>query len=568
MGKFNEREECGLIRRSSFRYMVPLMLGMLFAQSAPAVDAICVSRKMGEEALSALITVMPLGYLISAIGTLGGLGAGVFISKCSGSGEKAKAARVFSRTMLLMTVFSAFLALLVGIFHEPILTAFCTTDENRAFAREYMLITLMGSPVLVIAFAADYFLLNDNDETLSMIGAITGAATNILIDYIGILILNGGIGVAAVGTVMSGLVTCLVDLLHFRKKDRLCRFTSPRRKEGDPGLLELIKPGSAEGVMYFLLGIQLLIQNYVLRGSAGTSGLGNSTVIENLQLFITIIVAGTTDVIYPIASSYYGEQNRSGVLLAKRTLARISYMLLVPLVVLFCVCPQIIINLFAIDDEVMLATLPWSIRVVSVTALLNMIGTLVMDFLSSTEKETKATIAMIIQLGASCLLAILLEKPCEINAPWYADLLANVVVLIYLFFFAENAFKGLIRFYPENLRMLVGGKLTGQNLEAWLDASADILTDQERLLVSEQITAPLLAAIPDGKSPRSTWTILERDDGRKAVILRYEGKVDYLDRTHPSKRKQDEEETVVFNQCIRSEFFSMRRMMLVLDHRE
>ena len=299
----NEKEERGLIRRSSIRYMIPLMLGMLFAQSAPMVDAICVSGKLGEDALSALITVMPLGYLISTVGTLGGLGAGVFIAKCSGSGEKAKAARVFSRTMLLMTVFTAFIALLVGIFHEPVLSAFCATEENRDFAREYMLITLIGSPVLVVAFAAEYFLLNDNNETLSMIGAIAGAAANILVDYIGIYVLNGGIGAAALGTVMGSVVTCLVFLLHFRKKDRLCRFTSPRRREGDPGLLELIKPGAAEGVMYFLLGVQLLIQNFVLKDSAGTSGLGNSAVIENLQLFITIFMAGVTDVIYPIVSS-------------------------------------------------------------------------------------------------------------------------------------------------------------------------------------------------------------------------------------------------------------------------
>ena len=98
----NEKEERGLIRRSSIRYMIPLMLGMLFAQSAPMVDAICVSGKLGEDALSALITVMPLGYLISTVGTLGGLGAGVFIAKCSGSGEKAKASPVRIRAETVM----------------------------------------------------------------------------------------------------------------------------------------------------------------------------------------------------------------------------------------------------------------------------------------------------------------------------------------------------------------------------------------------------------------------------------------------------------------------------------
>ena len=566
MERINERGECGLIRRRSYRYIIPLMLGMLFSQSAPAVDAICVSGKLGEEALSALITVMPLGYLISAIGTLGGLGAGVFIAKCSGSGEKAKAARVFSRTVLVMSITAVLIALLVGIFHDSVLTVFGATEENRGFAREYLLITLAGSPILVNAFAAEYFLLNDNNETLSMIGAFAGAAANILIDIIGMYVLGGGIGVAALGTVMSGVVSCMVYLLHLRKKDRLCRFTSPVKREGDPGLWELVKPGTAEGVMYFLLGLQLLIQNYVLKSSAGVSGLGNSAVIENLQLFITIIVAGTTDAIYPIASSYYGEQNESGVLLAKRTLARVSYILLTPIVVILCIFPELIVNLYAIDDKVMIDTLPWSIRVVCVTALLNMISTLLIDFLSAAEKETKATIAMVIQLGVSCLFALILEKPFEINAPWYADLLAAVAVLFYLFFFGEKAFRGLIRFYPENLRILVSGKLTGQNLEAWQNMSEDLLTEEEQQLVKEQIVEPLLAAIPEDRMPNSTWTILERKDGRKAVILRYEDRVDYLERMSPSDGDKWDEENVPFNQCIRSEFFGTRRMMLILDH--
>ena len=65
--------------------------------------------------------------------------------------------------------------------------------------------------------------------------------------------------------------------------------------------------------------------------------------------------------------------------------------------------------------------------------------------------------------------------------------------------------------------------------------------------------------------PNSTWTILERKDGRKAVILRYEDRVDYLERMSPYDGDKGDEEDIPFNQCIRSEFFGTRRMMLILD---
>lgn len=561
MKLFNERTECGLIRRSSIRYVIPMILGMLFSQSAPAVDAICVSGKLGEEALSALITVMPLGYVISMIGTLGGIGAGVFISKCSGSGDRARAARTFTRSVVLMAVVSAIFALLTGLFQEPILTFLSTTEENRDFARDYLLVTIAGGPILTLAFASEYFLINDNNPNLGMIASIAGAAVNMLVDYLGMYVFHGGIRVAAVGTVLGSAATVLVSLLHMRKKDRLCRFVHLGRREGDPTLWELVKPGWAEGIMYFLLGVQLVVQNYVLSESAGTSGLGNSAIIENLQLFFTIIVAGTTDALFPVVSAYHGEQNDSGMLLAKRTLARISYVLLIPTVLILCIFPGIITSLYAIEDPVMMQTLPWSIRVVSVTMLINFLNTLLMDFLSSTEHEAKAAVAMTIEIVSSCVLALLLEKAFTVDAPWYADLLSNGIVMIYLACFAKNVFRGLVRFYPENLRMLRGGKLNVQSLRQWETESAGILSEEEQKLVSEKLTAPLLASTPEGDL-NSTWTILERNDGHLAVILRAENRRKGLIQVED---EEEEEEKVVFNECMQSEFFGMQRWMLVLD---
>ncbi|GEM_PF-704065 len=561
MKRINEWPELKLLWRGTYRYVIPLIMGMVLSQSAPAVDAICVAAVMGEEALSALITVMPMGYLISMIGTLGGLGSGVYISKCSGSGDRERAGRVFTRSVIIMAAISCLISLVVWVFHEPFLTLLHTTEDNHDFTRDYLLVMLLGSPVMTLAFASEYYLINDNNPNLGMISTMAGAVVNILTDYLGMYVFRGGIWVAALGTVLGSLFTCLVSLLHLRKKDRLCRFVSPRRREGDLNVWEILKPGSAEGVMYLLLGVQLLVQNHVLRSSAGISGLGNSAIIENLQLFFTIIVAGTTDALYPVVSAYEGEQNRSCMLLAKRTLARISYVLLLPAVASLCIFPEIVFFLFSVDDPVMLATLPWSIRVVSVTATLNIASTLMIDYLSSTEKEMKATVAMAIQILASCLLAILLEESCSVDAPWYADLLSNVIVLVYLILCGEKVFRGMILFWPENLRMLTGGKLNSRNLKEWEAASGDILNREERQLVSEKMTGPLLASMPE-KQTDSSWTILERDDGNMAVILRYDGPRDKKGKDGP---EEEEEKELELNTCIRSEFFGMHRLMMVLD---
>ena len=135
---------------------------------------------------------------------------------------------------------------------------------------------------------------------------------------------------------------------------------------------------------------------------------------------------------------------------------------------------------------------------------------------------------MIIQSGAQIALILLLDRFLGEDAPWYASLIACVVVLVYLCRFCNHLSKGLFRPYQENLLLLTGGKLSGEQVEAWKTGASGILTDKELELVEKEMLSPLIAAVPDGHSPNSSFTILERDDGKRAVILRYESKKDYI----------------------------------------
>lgn len=567
MDNLSYQYENYLIRNSSIRYIFPPMLGMIFAQIAPVIDGICISGSMGEKALSALSTVGPINYVLNIIAALGGIGCGVVISRCSGAGEKAKAARVFSRGMLLMVTVTLLLSAGCALFVNPLLTFLCATPENVSYAREYLLAMLAGTVFLVLNFAGDYILANDNNQNLAMTGDIVGAIVNIVIDFVGVYLFHCGIWVVAFGTVFGSFCCCLVYLLHFRKPDRLCRFVSPKHVEGDPGLLDMLKPGSAEAIMYFMFAIQLLIQNYVLREDAGTSGLGNSAVIENLQLVITIIIAGATDAIFPLASAYCGEQNRSGMLMVKRMLTRIGFLLLLPFVLLLCVFPQLTILPYSIDDPVMLQSLPFAIRLVSVSSLITLIDTLLIDYLSAIEEEGKANLAYIIQSLAQIPLILLLNRFFPMDAPWYAAMLASVVCLVYLCFFCNHLPKGIHRFYQENLLLLTGGKLSSARAESWKADARSILTEAQIKLMDEKMLSPLLAAVPDGDCLDSSFTILEREDGRRAAILRYESKKDYLG-TDQNTAEWDEETEVTPDQCIRSEFLGMRRLMIVLSEQE
>ena len=563
MNAIDYKHENQFILHRSFRYVFPPMLGMIFAQIAPLVDAICVSNSMGEAALSAIGTVGPLGYVFNIIAALGGIGCGVLISRCSGSGEKTKAARIFTRTILILVISSVVLSAVGIIFMDPLLDILCATPENYSYAREYLIVTLTGAVFPVLNFAGDYILANDNNQNLAVAGDITGAVVNIIIDFVGVFVFHLGIWIVAFGTVFGSLCCCLVYLLHFRKPDRLCKFVSLKDVSEAPGALEIFKPGYAEAVMYCMFAIQLVIQNFVLSEDAGTMGVSNSAVIENLQLVITIVIAGATDAIFPMAAAYDGEQNESGMLMVKRMLTKIGFMMLLPLCAILCLFPQIMIIPYGIDEPVMLETLPFAIRLISVGSLITLICTLLVDYLSAIEKEGKATFALIIQSVFQITFTLLLNKRFGMDAPWYATLIGGFASLVYLCCFCDNLTEGIYRFHQKNLLLLAGGDLDESLIEEYKKASGKILTENEFDMVWKKMFLPLMSSIPEGVCPHSSFTVLERKDGMCAAIFRYESKEDFIGANCDIPEVDEEDDDLVPDECVRSEFLGARRLMIV-----
>ncbi|MBO7664184.1 MAG: polysaccharide biosynthesis C-terminal domain-containing protein [Clostridia bacterium] len=570
MSELDFHSENRLIRRSSYRYIFPPMLGMLFSQIAPVVDSVCVSGAMGEEALSAIGITGPLDYVFNIICALGGIGCGVIISRCSGAGEKGKASRVFTRTLILLSVVSLILTAACIIFIDPLLHLLSATPENFDLAKEYLIVTMAGSIFMVMNFAGDYILANDNNEKLAMAGDIAGAVVNIIVDFVGVYVFHWGIWIVALGTVLGSVVCFLIYLLHFRKKDRLCCIVRPERREGDPSLWEILKPGTAEAIMYLFCAVQLAIQNFVLREGGGTSGLGNSAIMENLELIFTIFIAGCTDAIYPMASAYHGEQNRSSMLISKRSLTKTGFIMIGVPVLLLCIFPKLAWLPYKIDDPLMLQTLPFAVRLVSICQLFIFIDTMLIDYLSATAQEGKANLAFVVQFAVQIPLILLLSQWSDMNAPWYASLAAQAAVLIYLCFFCGNLTRGMRRFHRENLLLLKGGRLTVSFVDAFESSAAQTLSGEQLDTLKQKMTDPLRNTLTETFTPESCFTILQRDDGNPAAILHYQSKKDLLEDLPELPEEEDEDDEDVLEEvprdtCLRSEFLGMRRLMIILS---
>lgn len=558
----NDKSERVFIKNGYIRYIVPNVLAMIFGQLAPLVDSVCTSAKLGDTALSAFSTVSPVYYIFNIIAVLGGMGGGIGIAKASGAGEKRKAGRIFTLAVIWTSAVTILLSVLCIIFIDPILYFLCATTENFGYAKEYLLVLLAGMVFYVLEFAGAYILTDDNAPNLAMAGGIVMGIVNMIVDWAGLFIFDQGIWVTAFGTVFGAFCGVCVFLIHFCRKERLCRFVPDRKGFEDLRIMEIIMPGTPEALMYFIMALQFLSGNYVLSSNIGTSGLGNAAVIENLELIATIIIAGISEAVMPLAASYYGEHNAHGLKLVKRFALTAGSITMFPLVLSLLIYPQWLMLFLSIDDPVMREVLPGSIRIMSLTQLFVLVNTIFVNYLSSVDEEKKANISFVIQGIIQISLTLMLSGVMPENAPWYATFAANIAVILY-FAIGCKLFRDLGNNTETGLSYITGGYASAAAIKEWADVLRKYLTEDQHETVCSKMLYPFKDALDPGKKIRCSFIILNNGNER-SVVLRYGAKHDITG----AKDDEDDGDEKSYGEVICSEFNFARRMMVTFNNKK
>lgn len=560
---FDPKEEERMMKRAFARYVIPTVIALVFEQIAPIVDSLCISHALGEEALSAISTVDPVYYFFNIIALLGGIGAGIGIAKASGSGDKEKAGRIFTKTLIGLILITVIVSILMLIFTEPLLKILSATKENHQYAKEYLTVLVSGMLFYVLNLSMTTILTNDNDPNLAMAGGIVAGTVNIIVDYVGIYIFRQGVWVTAFGTVFGMFVSCLVFLLHLRKKDRLCRFIRRKNVKNDISLKEIIMPGTPEGIQNILFTVRLLIINRLMNKYMGTSGLGNATVIENIELAGTILTAGISESVIPLFASYYGEENKFGLKMVRRSALILGQIAMLPFALLLLIRPEILLQVFSISDQLMTRTLPTSIRIIALAQPLIMFNFIFTGDLQSTGDENKASFSLILLTVTEIAFSILLSYPAPENGPWLATFIGNLCVFAYFVFYCKK-FSGLRSGSPDNVCFIASGNSNRKELEGFFNAAKQFLSDDNGKTLWEGLFKPFLQAAGNKGNLPCSFLILEKKNKDHSVILRYESPESIIeDDTMIEVDAEDGEETgSVYNKCIRSEFNFSQRLLI------
>lgn len=297
---------------------LPMIISMVLQALYNVIDSIFVAN-MGEQgaiANQALTLAFPIQILIIAIGVGTGIGLNALLSKSLGEKNQDKVNKVAGNGIFLsICIFIVFL--LFGLFGSKWFISL--------FAGENQEVISMGTTYLKICTCLslgsigytvyERFLQATGKTMLSTISQISGAVTNIILDYIFIFPLGIGVAGAAWATVIRQFVSLFIAMVfHYTKNKEISgnlKYIKPKI-----GIIKgIYKIGISAAIMQALLSVMMAGMNAILGGAKAdptilVGSFGIYYKIQQIALFSAFVLSNT---IISILSFNYGMKDKDRI---------------------------------------------------------------------------------------------------------------------------------------------------------------------------------------------------------------------------------------------------------------
>lgn len=291
------------------QYSVPAIIASVATSLYNIVDSIFIGRGVGAMAIAGLAITFPLMNLVIAFCTLIAVGGATISSIFLGQKNIARATDVVNNVLSLCLIHSIVFGGLTFIFLDQILYFFGATGETISYAREFMQIILLGTPISYVFIGLNNLMRATGYPKKAMISALLSVGVNIVLAPIFIFTLGWGIKGAALATVCGQTAAFIWVLAHFISKKSFVHFRLDCKWLTGGIIKRIYAIGLSPFLMNVCACIVVIFINKALLdygGDAGNLCVGAYGILNRTTMFFVMIVFGVTQGMQPILGFNYG----------------------------------------------------------------------------------------------------------------------------------------------------------------------------------------------------------------------------------------------------------------------
>lgn len=291
------------------QYAIPAIIAMVASSLYNIVDGIFIGQGVGAGAIMGLAITMPIMNLSAAFGAMVGVGGSTLLSVKLGEKDYNFAAKILGNVITLNCIIGIGLGAVMLLFLDPILRFFGASDYTIPYARDFMVIVLIGNVFTHLFLGLNAMLRSSGKPKKAMKATIMTVIINIALAPLFIFVLHLGIRGAALATVLSQLIVLLWQFKLFSNPNELIHLRRDTYR-----LERRIVTGSLSiGLSPFLINLcaclVVIIINKQLVSYGGDVAVGAYGIANRMMFFFVMVVIGINQGMQPIAGFNFGAKH-------------------------------------------------------------------------------------------------------------------------------------------------------------------------------------------------------------------------------------------------------------------
>lgn len=198
------------------QYSIPAIIGMTITSLYNIIDSIFIGHGVGAMAISGLAITFPLMNLVVAFCVLISAGGATISSIRLGQKDYEGATKVLGNTLMLCLTNSVLFGGISFLFLDPILLFFGASQGTLPYARDFMQVILLGTPVTYVMIGLNNVMRATGYPRKAMLTSMVTVVANVIIAPIFIFYFDWGIRGAALATVVSQFIGMVWVVQHFQ----------------------------------------------------------------------------------------------------------------------------------------------------------------------------------------------------------------------------------------------------------------------------------------------------------------------------------------------------------------
>ena len=293
------------------QYAVPSVIAMTAASVYNITDSIFIGQGVGALAISGLAVTFPFINLAAAFGSMVGVGASTLMSLRLGQKDYEVANKILGNVLLLNITLGILLSVVMLSFLDPILYFFGASYATIPYARDYMVVILLGNVITHMYFGLNALLRASGHPKISMYTTLISVLINLILTPIFIYKFDWGIRGAALATVISQTLMLLWQFKIFTNTNNFIHLQRKAIRFKRKIVFDMLSIGLSPFLMNVTASTVVIIMNQSLLRYGGDNAVGAFGIINRVAFLFPMVVSGLTQGMQPIVGYNYGAGNFS-----------------------------------------------------------------------------------------------------------------------------------------------------------------------------------------------------------------------------------------------------------------